>query len=199
MVSRATSRRGPLLWWHRRPWWRAFAAIQLPKRQRRRPKRSTSKDRCDGPAPHQQDGGTPPDQRRPARAAVRELSEVSRELFASPPPPSLPPAPLPPILKLEEARRGGPPMATAEYREAIQQDDLHQLQLPLLDMRLLNAIMNKRIAEHDRERAFGVLKMHARYTKRLAAYNPKWRSIADKYEARVSLDMAAWSRAHCRV
>ena len=69
-------------------------------------------------------------------------------------------------------------------------------------MRLLNAIMNKRIAELMRERDFAALKQHARYTKRLAAYNPKkckWRSIADKYEARVSLDMAAWSRAHCRV
>ena len=70
----------------------------------------------------------------------------------------------------------------------------------MLDMRLLNAIINRRIAARDREHKFAALKQHARYTKRLAAYNPKkWRSIAEMYDARVSLDMAAWSRAHCSV
>jgi hypothetical protein len=87
-----------------------------------------------------------------------------------------------------------------DYNEAVQLDELHALQLPLLDMRLLNAIINKRIAARDRERDFDALKQHARYTKRLAAYNPKkWRSIHEMYEARVSVNMAAWSRAHCRV
>jgi hypothetical protein len=87
-----------------------------------------------------------------------------------------------------------------DYMEALQLDELHVLQIPALDMRLLNAIINKRIAALNRKRDFAALKMHARYTKRLAAYNPKkWRSISEMYEARVSEDMAAWSRTHCIV
>ena len=74
--------RGPLragrhrLWWRRRPWQRTFTAKRLPKQQSRQPERSTSKGRCVGPAHDQHNGGTPPNQRKPVKAAVRGLSEV---------------------------------------------------------------------------------------------------------------------------
>ena len=78
--------------------------------------------------------------------------------------------------------------------EAVQLDELHALQIPALDMRLLNAIINKRIAALNRERDLDALKQHARYTKRLAAYNPeKWRRHAERYEALLSMKIAAQS------
>ena len=204
-MARAVCRLHNLLWWRRRPRRRKFSAKQLPKQQRRQPERSTSKDRCDSPAPDQHDGNTPPNQRKPVKPAVRGVSEVSRALFHSPPPPLPPSPPLPPPLPpriFKQARCVLPMAADVHVVEAVQQEDLHQLELhlPLLDVRLLNSIINKRVAALEREHAVRMLKMHASYTKRLAAYNPtKWCGINEMYENRISVSMAARSRAHCRV
>ena len=128
---------------------------------------------------------------------MRGLSEVSRRLFDSPPPPPSPPPPR--ILK--EAHRGV--RVAADVLEAVQQDELHALQIPVLDMRLLNAIINKRMAVLKQEYEMDKLGLLAAYTKRLArpVTNPeKWRRISERYEARLSVLTAAmttaWSRAH---
>lgn len=105
---------------------------------------------------------------------MRGLSEVSRKLFASPPPP--PPVPPSPPKKIHH-----------DLIEARQLDELHGLHIPVLDMRLLNAIINKRLAVLKREHGLKKLALLVRYTTRLAAYNPqKWHRISQGYKARLS-------------
>ena len=74
------------------------------------------------------------------------------------------------------------------YIEAQQLDELRGLHIPLLDMRLLNGIINKRMAALKRQHTLGKLRLLMTYTKRLAAYHPeKWRRISEGYQARLSV------------
>ena len=153
MAKRSAPIQERLGWWRCRPWWRKFTAKIHKKHQHRQPDRSTSKTRWDGSAPDEHNGGTPPNHGRQAKAAVRELSDISRELFCSSPPPPPPP---PPILKQCPARTACASEVTS------------QLESEIAALKRLHAIQQIRLL--------------ARYTTLLAAYNPeKWRAISQHY------------------
>ena len=192
MARRAPRTDRHLLWWHQRLWWRKFTSVRRTQR-RQIAARPTSKDGCHSDSPsaqrrladEQQHGNSPPDQCKPVRAAVQELSEVKRQLFASPP---QKPAPPPPILKQGAARTASSCTPNAACIEAGHLDELNALHIPVLDVRLLNAVINSRMAALKRAHSLRTLRLLTTYTKRLAAYNPdKWRSISERYQARLSV------------
>ena len=162
---------------------------------------STSKGCASGDSASGQQDNTPPHQRKPVKATAQGLSELSRQLFA---PPSSPP-PLSPQKRPRSVLKHGVLGTTAsDFRircdcvEARQLDELCGLHIPLLDMRLVNAILNKRMQSLRRKHDMRVLQLLMTYTKRLARYNPKkWGGLSERYEARLNNLMAAWSRAHC--
>ena len=114
---------------------------------------------------------------------MQELHDVSRVLFAAPDAPSTPLSssssqPRSPvgILKNRFVNMEGHDMLADELRKL-------ELDFPELDVQLVNAYVNVRLAHLQREHLIGHLQTSIHYMGRLAGYNPtKWRGLLAKAE-----------------
>ena len=83
----------------------------------------------------------------------------------------------------------------ADVVEAVQQDELHALHVPVLDMRLLNAIVNKKLAALKHEHAMQMLRMRVSYMRQLTVCNSEeWAVLLADAEVELDARDRAWMR-----